>query len=52
MASYKKPHLWNIEPFIAAGINPETGLPFRLESACEDGISKNDIKMQLRIIDE
>lgn len=52
MASYKKPHLWNIEPFIAAGINPDTGLPFRLENTCEAGISKSDIKMQLRIIDE
>lgn len=51
MANYKQPHIWNLEPFIAAGINPQTGLPFRLEGA-DEGCLKESIKRQLRIIDE
>ena len=51
MANYNKPHIWNLEPFIAAGINPKTGLPYRLESA-DEGCLKESIKQQLRIIDE
>lgn len=51
MANYNKPHIWNIEPFIAAGINPKTGLPFRFEGA-DEGCLKESIKHQLRIVDE
>ena len=51
MANYKQPHIWNLEPFIAAGINPQTGLPYRLEGA-DEGCLKDSIKHQLRIIDE
>lgn len=51
MATYKQPHIWNIEPIIAMGINPKTGLPYRLEGA-DEGHLKENIKQQLRIIDE
>lgn len=40
----------NLEPFIAAGINPKTKLPFKYEEAYES--KKADIKKQLRILDE
>ena len=40
----------NIEPLIAAGINPKTGLPYKLGGAkC---MLKEDIKKFLRLIDE
>lgn len=44
------PKLPNLEPFIAAGINPKTGLPFRAPSPCEG--NKQEIKKFLRVKDE
>lgn len=43
-----KPYLPNIDAIIAAGINPKTGLPFKLT---DDNI-KPEIKKVLRILDE
>lgn len=43
-----KPYLPNIDAIIAAGINPKTGLPFKLT---DDNI-KPEIKKILRILDE
>lgn len=45
--------MYDTSTYIAAGINPQTGLPIK----CEDnqinyGIDKSDIKKQLRILDE
>ena len=45
------PYLPNYEPFIAAGIDPKTGLPKKLED-CNDGWLKSAIKQSLRILDE
>ena len=39
----------NIEPYIAAGINPKTKLPYKFENSCD---RKRAIKTQLRILDE
>ena len=44
------PTLPNLEPLIAAGINPKTGLPYKFGSM--KFTLKEDIKKQLRIIDE
>lgn len=41
----------DLEPFFAAGIDPKTGLPVKVTSACQ-GYLKENIKKQLRIIDE
>lgn len=46
-----KPFLANLEPYIAAGIDPKTGLPVKLASALE-GAKKGDIMKLLRIMDE
>ena len=44
------PVLPNIEPLIAAGINPKTGLPYKFGgSKC---LLKEDLKKFLRLIDE
>ena len=45
-----KPFLPNLEPIIAAGINPKTGLPIKVSSGSK--CLKEDIKRQLRVIDE
>lgn len=45
-----KPVLPNLEPIIAAGINPKTGLPFKFGGS--KYTLKEDIKKALRIIDE
>lgn len=45
-----KPYLPNIEPLIAAGINPKTGLPYKFGN-CK-ALLKEDIKKMLRLIDE
>ena len=54
MAKYDKPSIWNIEPFIAAGIDPKTGLPAKMTDTGYDStaITAADIQRQLRIIDE
>ena len=46
-----KPYLPNLEPLIAAGIDPRTGLPIKAESGCKAKL-KDDIKIALRVIDE
>lgn len=43
------PRIPNIEPLIAAGIDPKTGLPIKFSGSCA---TKADIKKALRIIDE
>lgn len=43
------PYLPNIGPFISAGINPKTGLPFKLDNSCN---YKSALKAVLRILDE
>lgn len=45
------PYLPNYEPFIAAGIDPKTGLPIKMGD-CNDGLLKSAIKQSLRILDE
>lgn len=44
------PVLPNLDPFIAAGINPRTGLPVKFGGS--KYTLKEDIKKQLRLIDE
>lgn len=46
----KGPYLPNLEPIVAAGIDPKTGLPVRMASPYEG--KKPEIKKQLRILDE
>lgn len=46
-----KPCLPNLEPLIAAGINPKTGLPIKV-SGVSKCMTKEEIKKFLRIIDE
>jgi len=41
----------NLEPLIAAGIDPKTGLPRKVTASCKCHL-KDDIKIALRIIDE
>lgn len=45
------PCIPNLEPFIAAGLDPKTGLPFK-SSVMTDPQIKDKIKKQLRIVDE
>ena len=45
------PYLPNLQPFIAAGVDPKTGLPIRVDQ-CGDGQVKTAIKQALRILDE
>lgn len=41
----------NLQPFIQAGINPKTGLPYRMGGGCSETF-KTDNKKLLRIMDE
>lgn len=50
--SKKGANLPNVEPFIAAGIDPKTGLPVKLEQGIGEGNIKPAIKALLRILDE
>ncbi len=50
MSKVKGPKLYNLEPYFAAGINPETGLPYKMGGTNPQ--IKLDIKKQLRILDE
>lgn len=53
MGKYDKPSIWNIEPYIAAGIDPKTGLPRKITDNYDGcAITPSDIQRQLRIIDE
>lgn len=51
MATNKGPYLPNLEPIIAAGIDPKTGLPAKAISS-NPSFLKEDIKRNIRIIDE
>ena len=46
-----KPYIANLEPIIAAGIDPKTGLPVKLAGDCKEALKPN-IKKLLRIVDE
>ena len=46
----KGPYLPNIEPIVAAGINPKTGLPYKLGGTPETLFE--DVRKVMRIIDE
>lgn len=53
MGRKDQPSIWNLEPYIAAGIDPMTGLPKKISDAMpECAITANDIQRQLRIVDE
>lgn len=51
MASNRGPYLPNLEPIIAAGIDPKTGLPAKTTSSAPCNIKEN-IKRLIRIQDE
>ena len=51
MATNRGPYLPNLEPLIAAGIDPKTGLPTKVTSSSPCFLKEN-IKRNLRIIDE
>lgn len=51
MASKNKPYLPNLEPLIAAGIDPKTGLPAKVTSGAPCNLKEN-IKHLIRIQDE
>lgn len=51
MASNRGPYLPNLEPLIAAGIDPKTGLPAKVTGSSPCFLKEN-IKRNLRIIDE
>lgn len=48
----KMPAMYDIDAYIAAGINPQTGLPIKAGDNQINSICKADIKKQLRILDE
>lgn len=48
----KMPAMYDIDTYIAAGINPQTGLPIKAGDNQINSISKAEIKKQLRILDE
>ena len=50
--SNKMPAMYDIDTYIAAGINPQTGLPIKCQDNQINSISKAEIKKQLRILDE
>lgn len=50
MAKTGKPFLANLAPYMAAGVNPKTGLPYKLEDM-EESITKAEIKKLIKIID-
>lgn len=50
MAKQRGPYLANIDPFLAAGVNPKTGLPYAFDG--NKTTLKYDIRKTLRILDE
>ena len=52
MTSNKLPKMYDTDTYIAAGINPQTGLPIKADDGKISCVSKADIKKQLRILDE
>lgn len=51
MSTKNKPYLANLEPIIAAGIDPKTGLPLKVTASAPCNIKEN-IKRLIRIQDE
>ena len=49
MADKKQPYLKDILTMLGLGLNPKTGLPYKLGSSVA---SKEEIKKALRVIDE
>ena len=52
MTDNKLPKMYDLTPYIAAGIDPKTGLPIKAADGEVGCISKGEIKKQLRILDE
>ena len=50
--SNKMPAMYDTSTYVAAGINPQTGLPIKVTDNQISCVSKADIKKQLRILDE
>lgn len=48
----KIPTMYDLDSYIKAGINPQTGLPIKVGDNALSCVSKSDIKKQLRIMDE
>ena len=48
----KLPAMYDLDTYMAAGINPQTGLPIKAGDNQINSICKADIKKQLRILDE
>ena len=51
MGKYRGPYLPNLEPIIAAGIDPNTGLPLKVTSSAPCNVKEN-MKRLIRIQDE
>ena len=52
MTDNKLPKMYDLNPYYAAGIDPKTGLPIKAGDNGVSCIAKDDIKKQLRILDE
>lgn len=50
--SNKMPAMYDLDTYIAAGIDPKTGLPIKEADNQINSICKSEIKKQLRILDE
>lgn len=50
--SNKMPAMYDLNSYIAAGIDPKTGLPIKETDNQINNICKSEIKKQLRILDE
>ena len=48
----KIPKMYDVSSLLAAGINPKTGLPIKMQDNALSCLSKSEIKKQLRIVDE
>ena len=51
MGRTRVPHIANVEPYIQAGINPNTGLPSKFTDNLDCAL-KDNIKKVIRIVDE
>src|SRR5574344_1974909 len=47
----KGPRMYDLTPYVAAGIDPKTGLPTRISTGFES-VNKADIKRQLQLVDQ
>jgi hypothetical protein len=52
MATKNNANLPNLEPFMAAGIDPKTGLPYKMGGAAQGLNLKQGILQSLRILDQ